>query len=162
MGQEVNVLASLGIKPLSRASKYREWRLAVIDILTEKGYWQIVSGKSECPGEAGEAKSLWEQKSSKARGMLPVGRLLDSVHRELYAEYGDPKDLWAKLEKPYAGKDQARIWLLREELSKVEYRDDNLVDYISSLEKLFHQLAAAGEVQAEKDTKKYLLLLKLP
>lgn len=48
-------------------------------------------------------------------------------------------------------------------MSKVEYgsSDDNLVDYISSLEKLFHQWAAAGEVQAEKD-KKYLLLLKLP
>ena len=59
------------------------------------------------------------------------------------------------------GKDQARIWFLREELSKVEYRDENLVDYISSLEKLFHQLAAAGQVQAEKD-KKYLLLSKLP
>jgi len=159
IGQEVNVLASLGIKPLSRASNYREWRLAVIDILAEKGYWQIVSGKSECPGETGEAKSLWEQKSSKALGML--GRLLDSAHRELYAEDRDPKDLWAKLEKRYAGKDQARIWFLREELSKVEYRDDNLVDYISSLEKLFHQLAAAGEVQAEKD-KKYLLLSKLP
>jgi len=46
-------------------------------------------------------------------------------------------------------------------LSKVEYQDDNLVDYISSLEKLFHQLAAAGEVQAVKD-KKYLLLSNLP
>jgi len=70
VGQEVNVLASLGIKPLSRASNYPEWRLAVIDILAEKGYWQIVSGKSECPGETGEAQTLWEQKSSKARGML--------------------------------------------------------------------------------------------
>jgi len=126
IGQEVNVIASLGIKPLSRASNYREWRLAVIDILAEKGYWQIVSGKSECPGKTGEAQTLWEQKSSKARGML--GRLLDSAHRELYAEDRDPKDLWAKLEKWYAGKDQARICFLREELSKVEYRDNNLVD----------------------------------
>jgi len=90
-----------------------------------------------------------------------LGRLLDSAHRELYAEDRDPKDLWAKLEKRYAEKDQARIWFLREELSKVEYRDDNLVDYISSLEKLFHQLAAAGQVQAEKD-KIYLLQSKLP
>jgi len=38
IGLEVNVLASLGIKPLSRVSNYREWRLAVIDILAEKGY----------------------------------------------------------------------------------------------------------------------------
>jgi len=131
----------------------------VIDIFAEKGYWQIVSGKSECPGETGEAKSLWEQKSSKARGML--GRLLDSAHRGLYAEDCDPKDLWAKLEKRYVGMNQASIGFLREELSKAEYRDDTLVDYISSLEKPFHQLAAAGEVQAEKD-KKYLLLSKLP
>jgi len=157
-GQEVNILASLGIKPLSKASNYREWRLAVVDILAEKGYWPIVSGKTECP-ESGEAKTLWEEKAIKARGMM--GRLLDSAHRELYAEDRDPKLLWTKLEKRYAGKDQARIWFLREELSKVEYRDDNLVDYISSLEKLFHQLAAAGEVQSEKD-KKYLLLSKLP
>ena len=97
IGQEVNVLASLGIKPLSRASNYREWRLAATDTPAEKGYRQIASGKSECPGETGEAKSLWEQKSSKARGML--GGLLDSAHRELYAEDRDPKDLWAKLEK---------------------------------------------------------------
>ena len=33
----------------------------------------------------------------------------------------------------YAGKDQARIWFLRGELSMVEYHDDDLVDYISSL-----------------------------
>ena len=97
INQVVNVLASLGIWPLSRASNYHEWILAVIDILAEKGYWQIVSCKSECPGETCEAQILWEQKSSKARGML--GRLLDSAHRELYAEDRDPKDLWAKLEK---------------------------------------------------------------
>jgi len=131
----------------------------VINILAEKGFWPIVSGTTECPGETGEAKTLWEEKAIKARGMM--GMLLDSAHRELYAEDRDPKLLWSKLEKRYAGKDQTRIWFLREELSKVEYRDDNLVDYISSLEKLFHQLAAAGEVQSEKD-KKYLLLTELP
>jgi len=185
-GNEVNILASLGIKPLSKASNYREWRLAVIDILAEKGYWEIVSGKCESPDKPSEGVSTdptppttsatavsaqavragqsaatekWELKSSKARGML--GRLLDSAHRELYADVRDPKELWEKLEKRYAGKDQARIWFLREELSKVEYHDDDLVDYISRLEKLFHQLAAAGELQAEKD-KKYLLLSKLP
>jgi len=191
-GNEVNILASLGIKPLSKATNYREWRLAVIDILAEKGYWEIVSGKSESPDKPREGVSTdtpsaatstaatstaaavsaqavrasqsaaaekWELKSSKARGML--GRLLDSAHRELYADVRDPKELWEKLEKRYAGKDQARIWFLREELSKVEYNDDDLVDYISRLEKLFHQLAAAGELQAEKD-KKYLLLSKLP
>ena len=34
---EVNILASLGIKLLSKAANYREWRFAVIDILVEKG-----------------------------------------------------------------------------------------------------------------------------
>jgi len=63
-----------------------------------------------------------------------LGRLLDSAYRELYAQYRHPKDLWAKLEKRYAGKDQARVWFLHKRLSKVEYRNDNLVDYISSLE----------------------------
>lgn len=33
------------IKPLVKAANYREWRLTVIDILAEKGYWEIVSGK---------------------------------------------------------------------------------------------------------------------
>jgi len=56
--QEVNTLNSLSIKPLSWASNNSERRLAVIDILTEKGYWQIVSGKSEYPGETDEAQSL--------------------------------------------------------------------------------------------------------
>jgi len=199
-GNGVNILASLGIKPLSKAANYREWRLAVIDILAEKGYLYIVSGKSKHPVDTfpesntggdmatassaattgssaatkkttdssrdtaaatAEAASKWELKSAKARGML--GRLLDTAHRELYAEIRDPKELWEKLEKRYAGKDQARIWFLRKELSKVEYRGshENLVDYISSFEKLFHQLAAACEVQAEKD-KKYLLLSMLP
>ena len=131
-GQEVNVLASLGIKPLSKAANYREWRLAVLDILAEKGYWEIVSGELVLPTEAVAATS-WNEKASKARGML--GRLLDSAHRELYAEVRDPKELWQKLEKQYAVKDQGRIWFLREELSKIEYQNDNLVDYISSLEK---------------------------
>jgi len=43
----MSILAPLGIKPLSKATNYREWRLAVIDILAEKRYWEIVSGKSE-------------------------------------------------------------------------------------------------------------------
>jgi len=50
---------------------------------------------------------------------------------------------------------------LKGELSKVEFRNNDLVDYIATPEKLFHQLAAAGETQAEKD-KKYLLLANLP
>ena len=103
------------------------------------------------------AAEKWELKSSMARGML--GPLLDSVHRELYANVRDPKELWEKLEKRYAGKDQVRIWFLHKELSNVEYHDDNLIDYISRVEKLFHQLAAAGELRAEKDMK-YLLLSK--
>ena len=159
-GNDANILASLGIRPLSRAANYREWRLAVIDILAEKGYWEIVSGESNCPADSNiqssimvaatlptpgsatasntardgstEAISKWKLKASKARGML--GRLLDTAHRELYAEVRNPKELWEELEKRYAGKDQARIWFLREVMSKVEYHDDNLVDYISSLE----------------------------
>lgn len=46
---EVNILASLGIKLLSKAANYREWRFAIIDILVEKGYLEIVSGKSKRP-----------------------------------------------------------------------------------------------------------------
>ena len=129
-----------------KAANYREWRLAVIDSLAEKGYLNIVSGKSKHPVDTSpesntggdtatassaattgssaaakktadssrdtavataEAASKWELKSSKARGML--GRLLDTVHQELYAEICDPKELREKLEKTYAGKDQARI-----------------------------------------------------
>ena len=63
ISQEVNTLVSLSTKPLSKRWNYCEWRLAVIDILTEKGYWLIVSGKSECPEETGEVKTRWEQKS---------------------------------------------------------------------------------------------------
>ena len=188
---DLNILASFGIKPLAKASNYREWRLAVMDILSEKDYLDIVCGKSKRPEEAStesntatttatasssttsattaasakksaenaEALAKWETRCTKARSML--GRFLDSTHRELYAEVRDARELWQKLERRYAGKDQARIWLLRDELSKVDFHDDNLAEYTSSLEKLFNQLAAAGEVQAEKD-KKYLLLSKLP
>ena len=188
---DLGILASFGIKPLAKASNYREWRLAVMDILSEKDYLEIVCGKSNPPeatstesttasttessatsatstttaasvkksAENAEAIAKWETKCTKARGML--GRFLDSTHGELYAEVRDPREWWQKLERRYAGKDQARIWLLRDELSKVEFHDDNLAEYTSSLEKLFNQLAAAGEVQAEKD-KKYLLLSKLP
>lgn len=65
------------------------------------------------------------------------------------------------VEKRYSRKDEARIWLKHNELSRVEYHDDNIVDYISSLEKLLYQLAVAGKVESE-DNKKYLLQLKLP
>ena len=182
---DLNILASFGIKPLAKASNYREWRLAVMDILSEKHYLEIVCGKSRRPEEAStksntatstassattavsakkstenaEAHAKWETRCTKAPSMW--GRFLDSTHRKLYAEVRDARDLWQKLERRYTGKDQARIWLLRDELSKVDFHDDNLAEYTSSVEKLFNQLAAAGEVQAEKD-KKYLLLSKLP
>ena len=156
-GTEVNLLASLGIKPLSKATEYREWRLAVIDILEEKGYWLIVSGTLTRPD--GDKGVSWDEKAGKARGIL--GRLRDGAHRELYVEDRNPSLLWLKLEKRYAGKNQARSWFMRGELSKVKFRNNNLMDYIATLEKLFHQLAAAGETQSEKD-KKYLLLSNLP
>ena len=81
----------------------------MLDLLAEKRYWEIVSAELVLPTEAVAATS-WNEKASKARGML--GRLLDSAHRELYVEVRDPKELWEKLEKRYAGKDQARIWFL--------------------------------------------------
>ena len=120
---EVNTLASRGIKPLSRATNYSKWRHVVIDILAEKGYWGIVSGKSESPDKTPAAASAdsntppaaavaipsaarttqsaatekWELKSSKSQGM--PGRLLDSAYRELYTDVRDPKELWDNLEK---------------------------------------------------------------
>jgi len=185
-GNEVHILASLRIKPVAKAANYREWRLAVVDILCEKDYLDIVTGKpirpndtesttgemgstattsssamtatAKKPAEITEATPKWEVKCNKACCIL--GPLLDAAHRELDAEVRDPRELWQKLEKRYAGKDQARFRLLREVLSKVESHDDNLIDYMTSLEKLFNKLAAPGEVQTEKH-KKYLLLSKL-
>ena len=46
---DLSILASFGIKPLAKASNNREWRLAVIDILSEKNYLEIVYGKSNPP-----------------------------------------------------------------------------------------------------------------
>jgi len=152
---EYKLLAGTGIRPLSRGTEYREWRLAVIDILAEKGYWDIVS-KAETNTSSNTST---KEKAAKARGLL--GRLMDSNHRELYATERDASKLWTKLESRYAGKDQARIWYLRGELSQIRYDNEPMVDYIAKLEKLFHQLAGAGETQSEKD-KLYVLLSNLP
>jgi len=152
---EYKLLAGTGIRPLSRGTKYREWRLAVIDILAEKGYWDIVSKAETTSG----ADTATKEKAAKARGLL--GRLMDSNHRELYATERDASKLWAKLESHYAGKDQARIWYLRGELSQIRYDNEPMVDYIAKLEKLFHQLTSARETQSEKD-KLYILLSNLP
>src|ERR1700744_83543 len=112
---DLNILASFGIKPLAKASNYREWRLAVMDILSEKDYLDIVCGKSKRPEEAStesntatttatassattaasakkssenaEALAKWETRATKVRGIL--SRFLDSTHRELYAEVHD-------------------------------------------------------------------------
>jgi len=153
---EYKLLAGTGVKALSRGSDYREWRLAVIDILAEKGYWDLIS---TAPEESASSDTTIKEKSAKARGLL--GRLLDSNHRELYATERDPHKLWAKLESRYAGKDQARIWYLRSELANTQFEGEPMVDYISKLEKLFNQLAGAGEIQKEKD-KIYALLSNLP
>jgi len=152
---EYNVLAGTGIKPLARGTEYREWRLAVIDILAEKGYWDHVSKE----GSLKSSDTTINEKAAKARGLL--GRLMDSNHRELYATERDPHMVWTKLESRYSGKDQARIWYLRGELSEVRYNNEPMVDYIAKLEKLFNQLAGAGEKQSEKD-KLYVLLANLP
>jgi len=69
--------------------------------------------------------------------------------------------VWTKLESRYSGKDQARIWYLRGELSEVRYNNQPMVDYIANLEMLFNQRAGAGEKQREKD-KIYVLLANLP
>jgi len=90
-----------------------------------------------------------------------MGRLLDSNHGELYATERDPHKLWTKRESGYARKDQAHIWYLRSELANTQCEGEPMVDYISKLERLFNQLARAGEIQKEKD-KIYALLSNLP
>jgi len=110
-GNEVNILASLGINPLSKAADYREWRLAVIDILAEKGNWPLVSSTFTRQENDTTKAAQWDEKAGKARGM--IGQLMDSAHRELDAEDRNPTSLWNKLEKQYARKDQARIWFLK-------------------------------------------------
>jgi len=85
---EYKLLAGRGVKALSRRSDYREWRLAVIDILAEKGYWDLIS---TAPEESTSSETTIKEKSGKARGLM--GRLLDSNHRELYATEQDPHKL---------------------------------------------------------------------
>ena len=130
---EHNVLAGTGIKPLARGTDYREWRLAVIDILAEKGYWDHVSKE----GALKSSDSATKEKEAKACGLL--GRLIDSNHHELYATERDPFTIWSKLESRYSGKDQARIWYLRGQLSEIRYNNEAMVDYIAKLEKLFRR-----------------------
>ena len=153
---EHNLLSGTGVKALCKGSEYREWRLAVTDILSEKGYWTLVSPTED---QSDNSDKTNEEKTIKARGLL--GRLLDSNHRELYANERDLQKLWTKLESHYVGKDQARIWYLRAELSNIQYEGEAMIDYITKLEKLFNLLAAAGEQQSEKD-KIYVLLSNLP
>ena len=40
---DYKLLAGTGIKALSSGNEYREWKLAVINILTGKRYWDAVS-----------------------------------------------------------------------------------------------------------------------
>jgi len=153
---EYKLLAGTEVKALSSGSDYCEWRLAVKDILAEKGYWDWIS---TAPEESASSDTTIKEKSAKARGLL--GRLLDSNHRELYPTERDPHKLWAKLESRYAGKDQARIWYLRSELANTKFEGEPMVVYISKLEKLFNQLAGGGKIQKEKD-KISALLSNLP
>jgi len=103
---EYKLLAGTGIRSLSQGTEYREWRLAVIDILAEKGYWDIVSKAETTTSSDTSTKN----KTAKARGLL--GRLMDSNHRELYVTERDASKLLTKLESRYAGKGQTRIWYL--------------------------------------------------
>jgi len=118
---------------------------------------QAKSTEMNTPSDTSD--ETYKEKSGKARCLL--GRLLDSNHRELYPKERDPRKLWAKLESRYAGKDQARIWYLRTELSNIPFEDEAMVDNIAKLEKLFNRLAGAAEQQSEKD-KIYILLSNLP
>ena len=68
------MLAGTGIKPLARGTEYREWSLAVIDILAEKEYWDHVSKE----GSLKSSDTTINEKAAKARGLL--GRLMDSNH----------------------------------------------------------------------------------
>jgi len=152
------ILAGTGIRPLSRGTDYREWRLAVIDMLAEKGYREIVT-KSATSTSTDTDDADTKGKAAKAQGLL--GRLMDSNHRELYATERHPSKLLTKLEVRYAGRDQAHIWYLHGELSKIRYDNETMVDSIAKPVALFNQLANAGEKQQEKD-KLYLLLANHP
>jgi len=112
MDTKYNLLAGTGIRPLARETEYQEWRLAVIDILGERGYWELML-KSDSDSEPSMDKAILE-KLAKGRG--PMGRLVDSNHRQMYATERDPAKLWTQLEARYAGKDEARILYLRGEL----------------------------------------------
>lgn len=96
---EYNLLSGTGVKALSRGSDYREWRLAVTDILSEKRYWTLVSPTGE---QSDTSDKTTEEKIIKARGLL--GRLLDSNHRELYATQRDPQKLWRSWNNVMQGK----------------------------------------------------------
>ena len=70
-----NLLSGTGVKALSRGSDYLEWRLAGTDIISEKGYWTLVSPTGE-PSDTSDKTP--EEKIIKPRGLL--GCLLDSNH----------------------------------------------------------------------------------
>jgi len=63
---EYTVVAGTGIKPLAQRTEYREWRLAVIDILAEKGYWDHVSKN----GSLKSSDTTIHEKAAKPRRQL--------------------------------------------------------------------------------------------
>ncbi|PUU72120.1 hypothetical protein B9Z19DRAFT_1070007 [Tuber borchii] len=136
-GKEVNVLALLGLKSLSKAANYREWRLAVIDILAERATLREVTGSTVPAKKYAETLEMiakWEVNASQARGNFMQKFAISSSYGKCLRSVM-PAEIW-----PAYGS------------FEMNYR---------SLEKLCHQLGAAGEVQPEKDTK-YLLLSKHP
>jgi len=70
--------------------------------------------------------------------------------------------VWKMLKERYQGKDKQRIWLLRSELSQVQYQGEDMSDLISKLQKLLNQFLSAGCTAYEDDDKIFLLLNTLP
>jgi len=91
-----------------------------------------------------------------------LGQMLDANHEEMFSTERDPATVWTMLKERYQGKDKQRIWVLRSELSKVQYQGQDMSDFISKLQKVLNQLLSAGCTAYEDDDKIFLLLNTLP
>ncbi|MCO5607979.1 hypothetical protein L7F22_062181 [Adiantum nelumboides] len=120
---------------------YPMWAYMMQHVLVSKGVWNIVQGIDVRPGSVDVAKVVDvagpSTRTAAARSVLPTAE---------QARW----DAWDILAGLYAGRNEAKIALLRKELeSKIMNEEDDMDTFHAGIKDINEQLISAGEINSD-------------
>lgn len=136
-------------------SNYKAWKTDIVDILSCENLWFVVSGEEAAPAAtASAAENLkWEE-----RRLMATATLRLSMEKDIRARYadekyfGDPVELWTKIEEDYAEVVSLDEFSLRTQLFELRLEDKGTVtEYLADLDRICGSLLTCGTIIDAKE-----------